>query len=305
MGNESKTWQRTKTPGLLRHRTGRYYARFSASGKTWFEALKTDVAEVAKIRFSEAKLRVVKTRKTKRKISDGIAKMGDLALLMRQRIDQRTGVSEKTKELNRQALAFLEKTWTDFASVLPKNVTPLAVIEWRENAIKTGSGFRPPGSKKTSVKGASASTVNKAIDMLRHLLDIAVDTSAIPGNPLLGRRKLKAPNKPKKPNLPEARTLEAVFNEMGSIGGRGISTAEFCRGLAYTGCRKAEAAGLTWGDIDQSRGVIRVAGTKTESAEREVPLIPAAITLTSPLKLHTSIVSCPFDNTALKFSLQR
>jgi hypothetical protein len=51
MGNELKTWVKTKTPSLLRHKTRRYYARFSGSGKTWFEALKTDVLEVARIQF--------------------------------------------------------------------------------------------------------------------------------------------------------------------------------------------------------------------------------------------------------------
>lgn len=296
MGKELKTWQKTKTPGLLRHKTGRYYARFSGSGKTWFEALKTDVLEVANIRFSEAKVRTVKAKRARRDTADGIGKMGDLALLMRKQIQDRTGVSEKTKELNLQSLVFIQKTWPKFDELPPKNLTISAVIEWRDRAIKNGSGFTPPGSKIIKAKGASASTVNKAIDMIRRLLDLAVDTSVLTGNPLTGRRRVKAPNKPKKPDLPEAGVLEKLFREIESIGGRGISTGEFCRGLAYTGCRKTEAATLIWTDLIEARGILKVHGVKTEAAEREVPLIPAARALFEKIRAKRIAENPEFDS---------
>ena len=111
------------------------------------------------------------------------------------------------------------------------------------------------------------------------MLDVAVDKGAIHNNPLIGRRGLKAPDRPRKPKLPESSTLEAVFTEIESVGGRGVEAAIFCRFLAYTGCRRGEAARVRWNDVDTARGIIRVAGTKTEAAEREVPIIPAAKTL--------------------------
>jgi integrase len=278
-----KTWERTKTPGLLRHRSGRYYARFTLAGKTRFVALKTDLAEIARIRFAEEKAKVERTRKAARKTAGGVASMGDLANLMRDRIGART-VSEHTKDLNRQAVAFLEKTWDGFAKLRPSDVTPDAVATWRDRALAVGTGFRPPGAKTEARKGASASSVNKAIDMLRRMLDVAADMGAIAGNPLAGRRGIKAPDKPHKPKLPEAADLERLFAEIEAAGGRGTTTGEFCRGIAYTGCRVNEAAALLWRDIDDGRGVVRVAGTKTEAAAREVPLIPAARALFAKIR---------------------
>jgi integrase len=53
-------------------------------------------------------------------------------------------------------------------------------------------------------------------------------------------------------------------------------SALFCRFLAFTGCRLSEARGVTWADVDFKRGILRVCGSKTEAANREVPLIPPA-----------------------------
>jgi hypothetical protein len=74
---QTKTWQRTRTPGLLRHRSGRYYARFTLAGKTRFAALKTDLAEFARVRFAEERPRRKRTRKAARKTAGGIATMDD------------------------------------------------------------------------------------------------------------------------------------------------------------------------------------------------------------------------------------
>jgi integrase len=114
--------------------------------------------------------------------------------------------------------------------------------------------------------------------VLRHLLNIAVERGALAGNPLLGRG-IKAKVTLRKPHLPEAATLAAICDEIergSGIGGWGMETADFCRFLMFTGCRKSEAAAGCWTDVDLARGIIRIAGTKTEAATREVPLIPPA-----------------------------
>ena len=276
---EKKTWERTKTPGLLRHKSGRYYGRFTVGGKTRFEALKTDLLEVARIRFADARAIVERTRKAARNTAEGAANMGHIATLARQRIDGQTGASDNTKRRYLELVAFLERTWNGFAKLRPDEVTPSAVQRWRDHAITNGGGYMPPGTKATPRPGASGSTVNKAIDMLRRMLDDAVDRGAISANPLAGRRGLKAKDKPHKPKLPEQADLMKVFAEIESVGGKGVPAAEFCRFLALTGCRKGEAAAVLWQDVDLARGVIRVAGTKTDAAKREVPLIPPARSL--------------------------
>lgn len=273
---KAKTWARTRTPGLLRHKTGRYYARFTLGGKTTFLPLKTTLLEIARTRFAEEKAKVERTRKAARNAEQGAATMGDLSVLYRARVKSRVGITEKTREINLGAVLYVERTWPQFPNLRPDQITASAVETWRDRALKEGTGFRPPNSKSGESRGKSGSSFNKAFDAVRRMLDVAVEQGTIHNNPLVGKRGLKAPDRPHKPKLPEASTLEAIFAEIERIGGRGVEAAIFCRFLAYTGCRQREAGAIRWRDVDDDRGIIRVAGTKTEAATREVPIIPAA-----------------------------
>src|SRR6478672_1949546 len=49
----TKTWQKTRKPNLLRHKSGRYYARAFASGKEVWKALKTSHYSVAEAKLAE------------------------------------------------------------------------------------------------------------------------------------------------------------------------------------------------------------------------------------------------------------
>jgi len=44
-----KTWTRTSVQNLVRHKSGRYYARLFSDGKETWKSLKTDLIEVAKV----------------------------------------------------------------------------------------------------------------------------------------------------------------------------------------------------------------------------------------------------------------
>lgn len=278
-----KTWERTKTPGLLRHRSGLYYARLTSGGKTEFRPLKTNLLEIARIRFSKQKALVEKTRRARRKAGMGAATMADLLALLRTRLSERAGVSPRTRELNLQAVAYLVRTWPEVPALRPDEITVTAVLAWRDRALSDGSGYRPPGAKGPRTFGRSASAFNKAVSVLRQALDIAVDTGASHANPIAGRRGIRAPDRPRKPRLPETAKLHEVFAEIERVGGRGPKSAEFCRLLAYTGLRRGEARGLVIGDLDFGRGIIHVRGTKTEGSNREVPMIPAARALLATL----------------------
>ncbi len=284
-GDKNTTWQRTDSwpKGLLRHRrTGFYYLRTNLAGKRTFAALKTDVFEVARVRAAERRTAVERVRKSARSVAVGISSMGELMTAYRTKVQGRTDIQERSKKILLDSAAFIEKTWPSgkdgFARLRPIELTVSAVDAWKNHALTNGTGFVPPGAKKPSlaVAGRSPRSFNKALDVLRHLLDLAVDQAALAGNPLSGRRKLKAKDKPRKPNLPEHAQLEQIFLEIERVGGRGVAAGEFCRGLAYTGLRKSEAANLQLDDLDFSRGIIRISGTKTDAAAREVPLIPVA-----------------------------
>jgi integrase len=206
--------------------------------------------------------------------------MTDLLLLYRERLKERSDVGEKTRARYLEHADYIAKTWPGFEKLRPDEITRSAVESWRDRALKTGTGHRPPGAKSetTAVSGRSAGSFNKSVDALRRMLDIAVERGAISSNPIAGRG-LKAKDKPRKPHLPDTKVLLAIFAEIergSGIAGQGIEVADFCRFLAFTGCRLKEAGAVTWADVDWARGIVRVAGTKSDAAAREVPMIPAA-----------------------------
>mgnify|MGYP003693666487 CR=1 FL=1 len=49
----TKTWQKTRKPNLLRHKSGRYYARAFAGGKEVWKSLKTSHYSVAEAKLAE------------------------------------------------------------------------------------------------------------------------------------------------------------------------------------------------------------------------------------------------------------
>jgi len=274
---KEKQWKRTSTPGLLRRRGGSYYARLSSGGKTRFEPLETDVLEVAKIRFAKRRAEVEANRKAARKAKSGVGTMGDLLMIYRQKLEKRAGISDRTRAILLNTCEYFGKTWPDFDKVNPSEINPTVIQDWKARALNSGTGYIAKGATVPSPRmtGKSGSMFNQAVDVMRHLLDLAVDAGAIPSNKLTGRRGLKAPYHPRKPVLPDAAKLQAIFAEIEAVGGKGVPAAELCRLLAFTGCRRNEAATLRWQDIDFTRGVVRVRGTKTEAAAREVPMIPA------------------------------
>jgi hypothetical protein len=83
--------------------------------------------------------------------------------------------------------------------------------------------YIPPGAK-TVIKGNSATSVNRAIDTLRRLMDIAVERGAIHANPVSlkpteGRLKKKVTQK--KLTLPCAADVQRLFAAMENNDARG------------------------------------------------------------------------------------
>ena len=109
--------------------------------------------------------------------------------LYKQRIEDRVDIKPKTKRRLREEVETIAKTWSGFQTLPPSRLTRQAVIEWRNRISREGTGFVVPGAKKVSPKinGSSASLLNKCIDSLRRMLDIAVERGQLAGNPLYAR----------------------------------------------------------------------------------------------------------------------
>jgi integrase len=294
MRNGKKMWATTRESNLLRNvPSGRYYARFTLSGKQIWRNLRTDIWSVAKLRLSDERSKIERTRQAGADVSIGSATVAQLIAIYRQRVKDRTDIAEKTKISALGSLDTVLKTWAGFDRLSPALVTRRGVIGWRNRITRDGTDWRPPGAKGPSAKtnGRSYSTANHSIDAIRQILDIAVEHGQLVTNPLHGRG-VKVKRTPKKPKLPEASTLSAMFDEIekrGGSGSRSRDAADFCRFLAYTGCRLSEAKMVTWGDVDFGRGILHIRGTKTAAADREVPLISAARQLLD--KLHVRLAA--------------
>lgn len=115
----NKTWERTKTPGLLRHKSGRYYGRFNVGGKSKFVPLNCTLMEIARTRFAEEKAKVERVRRAAKANTSGIATMGQLIELYRTKITPKTGIAESTRKRNLECIGFITKTWPGIVTLRP------------------------------------------------------------------------------------------------------------------------------------------------------------------------------------------
>ena len=188
--NSAKTWERTSVANLLRHsQSRRYYARFVVSGKQKWLSLDTDVLGVAKLRIADEVKKIRRQRKARNAIKSGTCMMGDLLTIYKEHVESRSDLNQKSRKRMGEHCAYIAKTWPGFESLEPDEITRGAVEDWRSRALTNGTGFRPPRAKGISraVAGLSPSSFNKAVDVLRHLLNIAIERGALVSNPLIGR----------------------------------------------------------------------------------------------------------------------
>ena len=272
------TWERTPVQNLLRNESsGRYYARWTISGKQKWVSLDTDVLSVAKLRLADEAKRIEGLRRSATAVTDGTGCMADLMRLYEERTLAHTELRPSSIASRLIALKKLRKTWPELENMKPAQVTPAAVQDWATRFKTTGTNFRPPGAK-TVVKGNSATSVNRAIDTLRRILDIAIERGAIFSNPVSVQPadgKLKKKITRKKIVLPTRDQIRRLFAEIennGAVGGWGAEAADFCRFLAYSGCRVGEVPTVTWSCVDLRAGVLHVKGEKTETSNRRVPI---------------------------------
>lgn len=72
----------------------------------------------------------------------------------------------------------------------------------------------------------------------------------------------------------------------------------------YSGCRRQEALTLLWQDIDYKEGRVFIRGTKTENAERYIPLYPELIALFASLP-HTDERVFPYTFRSVQWQFDR
>jgi integrase len=128
----------------------------------------------------------------------------------------------------------------------------------------------------------SPSAFNHTVSLLRHVIEIGVESGIIYDNP--ARFVKRVPETPKKLRLPEQDQFQTFVSEIENGAGRfSRACADLVRFLAYGGFRRGEAKYVDWRDCDFKRGVIKVWGHPTERTKngefRAVPMISDMRTL--------------------------
>jgi len=303
-----KTWVYVE-PYLYKNAdSGRYYSRLGRQG---FRALKTDRVTVARLRLADG-VRDHKGRiELHDAAGKGDVTMEQVMELYAQATAVDPGISASTKKDRSISLLRLQKTWPQLATLKPRHITPAEISAWAARAAKIAAKA-PPGAKaRTSAYSHRA--LQKAAGALRMVLQHAVKLNAIPVAPgvsVFPGGKSKIPVLPSRAILGalfqelqfprnaavrqavlacggavEGKTQAELAAELGiSVAtlkrhksggvGNGKETADLARLLVFTGMRVDEARHLTWADVDFEKGRIHVRGTKSETSERTVPMIP-------------------------------
>src|SRR5215510_7720498 len=262
----TKTWQQTRKSNLLRHKSGRYYARAFAGGKEVWKSLKTSHFSVAEARLAEF------LKEHRERVSNGngeaSAKMifAEAAAHHLRNVDDNPRIKPSTRKYWRECLTALQKSWRGLNETEVRKITQGDCKEWARAYCKTVSPTR----------------CNGAISVLRHVLNVAVEAGVLYSNPAAVVRRTAV--RAKQIALPSTDKFNALIAEMRAGHSRNsINCADFASGLAFTGCRISEAREIAWRDVDFDAGEIVVRGdseTGTKNWElRRVPLIPDACVL--------------------------
>ena len=259
----TKTWQKTRKPNLLRHKSGRYYARAFAGGKEVWQSLKTWHYSVAQARLAKF------LEEHRERVSNGNGEVSakmifrEALKIHQQNLADDVTIKPTTRHYWNQIFVALLKSWPGLGDREIRRVTKTDCKEWARV-------FR---------KDASPTRYNNTLAGLRHVFEVAKEAGIIYRNPAekLERVKVRA----KQLTLPSGDQFLQLVDMVEHAGAWcSRDCADFVRGLAFTGCRKGEAGQITWRDVDFDAGEIVVRGdpeTGTKNWElRRVPLIPDA-----------------------------
>lgn len=165
-----------------------------------------------------------------------------------------------------------------FAEMSIGTITKNDIVRYRKHRHDAYRRNRPEGAKPLS-----ETTINRDVEVIRHLLYWAADEGFIPANPLTRIRMVRE-RKARRPVMPvadEAKLLSACAPHLKPI---------FITALD-TGMRRGELLNQLWEDIDFDRGLIAVTRSKTPEGEhRTIPMTARVHELFIQMRASTGIV---------------
>ncbi|MEO5753425.1 MAG: site-specific integrase [Chthoniobacterales bacterium] len=259
----NKSWEKTKVQNLVRHKSGRYYARAFGNKKEIWKSLRTEHFSVAKARLAEFLREHREKQAAAANQSSAKMTFGEALAIHLQNLDDNVTIKPNTRHYWRQIFTALLKSWTGLHERELRRLTKTDCVEWARK-------FR---------KVASPTRYNNTLAGLRHVLDVGIEAGVVYSNPAANLKRV--PLRPKELALParaEFFQLVEVIDHAGAWCSR--DCADFVRGLAFTGCRKSEAAEIELRDLDFAAGEVVVRGDAETGTKnwtvRRVPMIPDA-----------------------------
>lgn len=130
---------------------------------------------------------------------------------------------------------------------------------------------------KVREKRLAAGSINRCISTLAAILDMAVEYEYIERNPAAGRRRKLSVQQRRGTYIDRASHIEALLDAATELDQMGRSTPyrrALIATLIFAGPRIDEALSIRWRDLDLGGSTLHIHGTKTNSANRVVRLVP-------------------------------
>lgn len=286
MGQVKKRWERTNVTNLLRNgQSGTYYARVKVNGKEKWRSLKTKVFSVAKLKVGD----VERDERSKGMVAaaESMPQGGETTVerfinIYLARTASDSALRPATKSRREIAVKAILKTWKDLPLRDARRITSTDCQRWAATALREGTGFVAPQAK-TVRKGMSASAFNKCVDALRSIFEIAREHGVTYQNP--AATVSKARMRQKRLELPSVGQFHAIVKRVAEAGARqSRDCSDLVRFLAYTGARISEANAVRWRDVDPQKECLLIAGTKSASSNRVIPLFPPLAELLNDIR---------------------
>src|SRR5438132_6787932 len=191
-----KTWEKSRLQNLVRHKSGRYYARAFAGGKEVWKSLKTSHFGVAEARLAE----FLKEHRERRSNGNGevSAKMtfGEAAAIHLRNLDDNLSIKPRTRHYWLQRLAALIKSWPDLSETEIRKITQADCKKW-------ASAY---------AKKVSPTNYNNTVGIFRHVLNVAVEAGVVYSNAAAVVKR--AAVRGKQISLPTIEKFNALIAEM-------------------------------------------------------------------------------------------
>ncbi len=164
---------------LVRHKSGRYYARTFANNKEIWKSLRTDHFSVAKARLAEFLREHRKKQAAVANHSSAKMTFAEALAIHLQNLDDNGAIKATTRYYWKQVFMSLLKSWPGLAEREVRWITKTDCAEWTRK-------FR---------KVASSTRYNNTIAGQWHVFEVAIEADIIYGNPAAKLERVPVPTK--------------------------------------------------------------------------------------------------------------